>query len=97
MQLSRTGPHEITITGNIKTTEDYLQIRQAVTDYVSAGGAELTLRILESLSMPSSVIGFFVKVISRDKLRVAMRIEDPRLLELLDELSLVRLFGATGL
>jgi hypothetical protein len=65
--------------------------------FAASGGTSLTVRILQSFSMPSSVIGFFVKVIHRDKLQVGMLIEDPRLLELLGELSLVDLFGARGL
>jgi len=94
MQATRTGSNEITITGNIKTTEDYLQIRQLVMELVSQGQSALVLNIRESLSMPSSVIGFFVKLVHRDKVKVAMHVQDNRLLELLQELSLVELFGA---
>jgi len=42
------------------------------------------------------VIGFFVKLATRDQIRLTMVIEDPRLLELLEELSLTALFGAKG-
>ena len=94
MDLARTGSAEITITGNIKTTQDYLAIRQLVGEVTAEGATALTLRIRASLSMPSAVIGFFVKLINRDKVRTTMWIEDPRLLELLDELNLVELFGA---
>ena len=94
MQVARTNSSEITITGNIKTTADYLEIRNLVTEALWGGGTELTLRINESLSMPSSVIGFFVKLVNRDKVRLTMVIQDPRLLELLDELQLATLFGA---
>jgi len=94
MQLTRSSANELTITGNIKTTADYLAIRNLVTELVEAGASSLTLRINQSLSMPSSVIGFFVKLINRDKIRVTMVIEDHRLLELLEELSLADLFGA---
>jgi hypothetical protein len=94
MQLTRTSATELTITGNIKTTADYLAIRKLVTELVDAGASSLTLRINESLSMPSSVIGFFVKLVNRDKVRVSMLIEDHRLLELLEELSLAEPFGA---
>jgi len=94
MQLTRSSANELTITGNIKTTADYLAIRKLVTELVEAGASSLTLRINQSLSMPSSVIGFFVKLINRDKIRVTMVIEDHRLLELLEELSLADLFGA---
>ena len=94
MQLARTSATELTITGNIKTTADYLAIRKLVTELVDAGARSLTLTINESLSMPSSVIGFFVKLINRDKVPVTMLIQDPRLLELLEELSLGEMFGA---
>jgi hypothetical protein len=94
MQLARTSPTELTITGNIKTTADYLAIRKLVTELVAAGATCLTLHINDSLSMPSSVIGFFVKLINRDKIRASMLIQDPRLVELLEELSLDELFGA---
>ena len=94
MLIERTGTNELTITGNIKTTADYLEIRSLALEVLRVGGKELTLRVNDSLSMPSSVIGFFVKLVNRDKVRLTMVIEDPRLLELLDELSLTALFGA---
>ena len=94
MHLAQTNSSELTITGNIKTTEDYLAIRKLVTGMVEAGAPSLTLTINESMSMPSSVIGFFVKLINRDKVRVSMLIQDRRLLELLEELSLGSMFGA---
>jgi hypothetical protein len=95
MQLTQSGANDITITGNIKTTDDYLAIRQMVTELVGQGASALTLHIHESLSMPSSVIGFFVKLINRDKIRIRMVIQDSRLLELLEELGLATLFGAS--
>ena len=66
-------------------------------ELVGEGATELSMVILESMSMPSSVIGFFVKLINRDKVKVEMRIQDPRLLELLAELNLTALFGARPL
>ena len=94
MQIARTDTREITITGNIKTTDDYLAIRRHCQDLVDAGVRTFSLRIHESMSMPSSVIGYFVKLIKRDRVEIAMFIEDPRLLELLDELGLTGTFGA---
>ena len=94
MQIERTGASELTITGNIKSTADFLSIRDLVTETLWGGGREVTVRIHESLSMPSSVIGFFVKLVNRDKVRLILIIQDPRLLELIDELSLTSTFGA---
>jgi len=61
---------------------------------VAQGAHALHLEVLDSLSMPSSVIGFFVKLVNRDKIALTMAIHDPRLFELLEELGLDRLFGA---
>jgi len=94
MQLARKGTTDLTITGNIKTTADYLEIREMVTAIAGGGAISITIHIRESLSMPSSVIGFFVKLVNRDKVKVTMLIQDHRLLELLEELSLAKLFGA---
>jgi hypothetical protein len=79
MQITRTAPTEITIIGNIKSTADYLDIRKMVMAAVDDGAKALTLKIQESLSMPSSVIGFFVKLVKRDKVPVTMLIQDNRL------------------
>ena len=94
MQIVRTEANGVTITGNIKTTADYLEIRKMVMEMVDMGCTKLTVRIHESLSMPSSVIGFFVKLVNRDKVEMRMLIQDPRLVELLEELNLSTLFGA---
>ena len=94
MRIARTSQNELTITGNIKTTADYLAIRDLATDLVAQGAQALTIHINESLSMPSSVIGFFVKLAGHNKVRLSMVIQDQRLLELLDELALTPLFGA---
>ncbi|BDU75757.1 hypothetical protein [Mesoterricola sediminis] len=96
MQIARTGSREISITGNIKTTDDYLAIRRMAQDLVEEGVTAITFLIDASLSMPSSVIGYFVKLVKRDKIALRMVIEDPRLLELLEELGLKDAFGAVG-
>ena len=92
MQLTSTGEHELTIQGNIKTVDDYMEIREAATRLVASGTRTLHFRIEDSFSMPSAVIGFLVQLVNRDK--VSMDIRDQRLFELLQELSLTGLFKA---
>lgn len=93
MHLELSGPDRITIRGNIKTTQDYLDIRGKASDLVARGAESIHLEILESLSMPSAVIGFFVKLANRDKIKLSMTIHDHRLRELLDDLCLRETFG----
>lgn len=95
MQLSRRGTDEIIIQGNIKSIDDYIEIKKMVATVVSGGQNRVTLRIQDSFSMPSSVIGLFVKLINHDKVALSMSIGDRRLHELLAELNLVALFNAT--
>jgi hypothetical protein len=42
MRLTRTSATELTITGNIKTTADYLAIRKLVTALVDGGASALS-------------------------------------------------------
>jgi hypothetical protein len=93
MELEVTGPSEILIRGNIKSIENYRDIKKAVEGLVQRGAGNITIDILESLSMTSSVIGFFVKLVSRDNVKVNMHVHDRRLYETLGELKLIDIFG----
>lgn len=93
MQLTKTGANQITIEGNIKTIEDYLAIKKIVTSMVDAGSTQIVLIICNSISMPSSVLGFFVKLVNQDNIRVSMQVVEQCLYELLEELGMVGLFN----
>ena len=45
--------------------------------------------------MPSAVIGFLMKLVNRDKVKLSIKAGDPRLGELLDELQLTAVFGVS--
>ena len=94
MTLTQKTNNDIHIQGNIKTTDDYLSIKNAVNTQMAAGRNCVTFLIEDSLSMPSSIIGYFIKLIHHDKVTVNMLIGEVRLYELLEELNLVALFNA---
>jgi hypothetical protein len=94
MQLTCSGDNELIITGNIKTVDDYMEIRETATRLLAGGCRSLNFHIEDSFSMPSAVIGFLVKLVNRDKIAVSMEIRDKRLFELIQELSLTSLFKA---
>jgi hypothetical protein len=93
MELHVTGPTEITINKNIKSIGDYQLIRKEVLALVENGANAVTLKIPDSLSMTSAVIGFFIKLIRHEQKKVTMYIGDRRLHELLDELNLTEIFN----
>jgi hypothetical protein len=83
----------VTIKGNIKSVSDYQTIKTELDKVVTSGGS-LTLRIPESISITSSVIGYFNKLVQKDKVNMSMQIGNQQLMELLEELNLDGLFKA---
>ncbi len=93
MQIERHGSSELKITGNIKSIEDSLAIKEAIAGLKKDGATSILLRISDSFSMTSTVIGHVMKLVTIDNIRVAIVVGDRRLYELLDELNLVQLFN----
>jgi len=83
----------VTIMGNIKSVSDYQSIKTEI-DKVVTPGSSLTLKIPESISITSSVIGYFNKLVQKDKVNITMQIGNAQLMELLEELNLKALFKA---
>jgi len=92
MEIS-TSSNDVTIKGNIKTVSDFQQIKQLL-DNVVASHKTITLNITDSLSMTSSVIGYFNKLVLKDEINIQMRIGNQQLLELLTDLNLASTFNA---
>ncbi|MBJ6723378.1 hypothetical protein [Geomesophilobacter sediminis] len=93
MQLERTGS-EITILGNIKSIQDSASIKNAVGAAIMEGHKKVALRIKDSFSMPSAVIGYLMKVVHHDQVQLVVEVGDERLLTLLESLNLETIFGA---
>lgn len=83
----------IEITGNIKSIGDFSKIKNLV-DGVVANHKNVTIHIIDSLSITSSVIGYFNKLILKDKINIDMRIGNKQLMNLIDDLSLTATFKA---
>ncbi len=95
MNVEQTSPNELTITGNIKSIQDSIRIKEEIGRALKADGSRLKLHIRDSFSMTSTVIGFLMKLVHQDKVQVSIVVEDSRLYELLDELQLVKLMNVS--
>ena len=93
MQITRNSGSELTIVGNIKSVEDSAEIKKAISDLLQNGAKNIVLKITDSFSMTSTVIGHLMKLVNIDKVPVSMVVGDHRLYEILEELSLVNLFN----
>ncbi len=92
MEISSSS-NVVTITGNIKTVNDFQQIKSSL-DSLARQHKSVTLQIKDSLSITSSVIGYFNKLILKDKIDLNMNVGNAKLLELIDDLNLTSTFKA---
>jgi len=95
MTITESGTNELTINGNIKTIDDSIAIKNAAKRLQASGCNSISLRIPDSFSMPSAVIGFLMKLVNHDKIKLSIKVGDPRLMELMDELQLTATFRVT--
>lgn len=97
MDVKLTGASELTITGNIKNIDDYHAIKEGVRSLIDKGVNSIAIKVLDSLSMSSSVIGFLLKTVYEDKANLSLYVKDERLIELLDVLNLTTAFNVKRL
>lgn len=86
--------NSITIVGNIKSVNDYQEIKTSVGTLANEHKV-INLIIKDSLSITSSVIGYLNKLVLKDGIKINMRVGDPQLMELLEDLNLKSVFNAS--
>jgi len=92
MEITSSGDN-IKIIGNIKSISNFSEIKKVV-DSVATQHKKITIEIVDSLSITSSVIGYFNKLVLKDKVDVSMRIGNDQLMSLIDDLNLTSVFKA---
>jgi len=81
----------LTITGNIKSVNDYQAIKNAVEPVISTYKT-IIIDIKDSISITSSVIGYFSKIIQKDGIDLSVKVGNATLMELFDDINLIELF-----
>lgn len=89
-----TSANSIKIIGNIKSVNDFQEIKTAL-EALKTQHSNIKVEITDSLSITSSVIGYFNKLVLKDKIRLQLKIGDPQLMELIDDLNLSSVLNAT--
>ena len=93
MQLDSIDGSVITIKGNIKTISDYQELKSQLQKLVDAGHQEITVRILDSYTVTSAVIGYLFKIININKVKVNFHVRDERLYKILADLKLLEVLN----
>ncbi|MEA1955399.1 MAG: hypothetical protein U9N02_02770 [Campylobacterota bacterium] len=91
MEISTNG-NSVTIDGNIKSVSDYQSIKSTLDPLVR--NDTIIINIVNSISITSSVIGYFNKLVLKDKINIQMNIGNEQLMELLQDLNLASIFNA---
>ena len=88
-----TSSNIVTITGNIKSVSDYQRIKSSM-DTLKTSHSTMIIELKDSISITSSIIGYFNKLVLKDKIGLEMKIGNPQLIELLNDLNLTKIFRA---
>ncbi len=86
-----TASNIVTITGNIKSVRDYQKIKESI-DSLIASNNTIIIDIRDSISITSSIIGYFTKLVQKEGIDLSIKVGDASLMELFDDLNLVTLF-----
>ncbi|NTV13022.1 MAG: hypothetical protein HGA96_03675 [Desulfobulbaceae bacterium] len=93
MHIEQIGNNELVITGNIKSVEDSIEIKNTINKLVAQSSKFIHLNIKDSLSLTSTAIGFLLKLVHQEKVHLSILVGDKRLYSLLEELSLLQQFN----
>ena len=93
MEIRQPNENTIEIIGNVKTIDDYEQIRHIIDSMVNYGIKDIHFKLLNSFSLTSSVIGYLIKIINLENVTLTTYVSDERLMKLLNSLNLKALFN----
>jgi hypothetical protein len=94
MDLKVTGPAEVTIGGDMKSMEDYQEIKNVIRGMIEKGNRGITLKMPDSITMTSSVIGYLLKLVRGDGIEVKVEVKE-ELYDTLKSLKLIEAFKVT--
>lgn len=85
--------HEIIIKGQLVTISDYRVIKEAIKKIIEQGHRSISVTFIDTDSITSSVLGYFLKLVQKEKLDFKMNVKSNNLYNLLDMLSMIKVFN----
>jgi len=84
--------NKIKVKGNIKSIAHYNELKDNI-ETIIISHKSVEVELIDSMSLTSSVIGYFTKIVNLDNVVLKLSINDERLFELLDDLGLVQVLN----
>ena len=91
LKIERVG-NKLRVEGNVKSISHYNDIKGNI-DQIIQTQKDVTVELVDSMSLTSSVIGYFTKIVNVDNVMLRLYVRDERLLSLLDDLGLVQVLN----
>jgi len=91
LKIERVG-NKLIIEGNVKSISHYNDIKGHV-DQIIQTQKNVIIELVDSMSLTSSVIGYFTKIVNVDDVTLRLYVKDERLFSLLDDLGLVQVLN----
>lgn len=88
--------NKITVKGNIKSITHYNQIKNIIDDMV-ANNKAIVIHLVDSISLTSSIIGYFSKLTNVNGIILKLFVNDDHLFNLLEDLGLTQTFNVQRL
>lgn len=95
MEVLSTGIAEITVKGNISTISDYLEIKKVMREMVDEGKTAITVKIPDSPSINSALIGLLLRLIHEDRIQISLHVKNDKLHKMLQVMNLEDIFQVT--
>lgn len=85
---------QIIIEGNIKSLSDNNELKKSVENsWVDHSSKPIEIHIKDSFIITSSAIGFLIKFIKKDNMKILIYISDSDLYEMLDDMNLIEVLN----
>ena len=95
IQVNVKENNTIEILGNLSSVLDYNKIRSEIIKLKLQKNDSLIIYAKDSLAIPSSIIGYFLKLVKKDEINLSIRAGDISLVNLLEDLKLTQIFNVT--
>ena len=84
--------NKIKVEGNVKSISDYNELKNSI-DQIVKSQKSIIVEFVDSMSLTSSAIGYFTKLVNVDNVVLKLYVNDKQLFELLDDLGLIQVLN----
>ncbi|MCA1932668.1 MAG: hypothetical protein LDL13_03730 [Calditerrivibrio sp.] len=93
VSVSIQGENVLVINGNIASLDDYVTIRDGINSVLDRGVKSVTIKIVDSKTIMSSLIGFLMKLVNHDKVSINLEVSSQELYKSLSTMKLIEVFN----